>query len=203
MTYIKIIILFFILSISHLASAHSKTEIGLRFIEEDGKTYVEAHLTSATLFDLLYDMYPYLESQESLNLGNYLSEYEIYFNEHFDLKLNGKSRQLKYIDSNLITHDAAIKFLVKDFEEQIRKYEVTVGGFEFYKKPSFAVLITTASITESHFLDKVDNKCVGSSPLLVSSHKEKQLMFFRYGAVVLLGGIIMLIWVARRRESLA
>ncbi|MEM7298619.1 MAG: hypothetical protein AAF391_10185, partial [Bacteroidota bacterium] len=62
----KTIFLFFaVLFTWFSAKSHSPTEIGFRFIEENNKTYMEVHLTSITLFDLLYSLHPELRSKES------------------------------------------------------------------------------------------------------------------------------------------
>lgn len=141
------------------AKAHSRTEIGYSFHEEDQKTYLEVHLTSLTLFDLVYDLRPELKSQVSLNLGDYTADYESYFNEKIDLELNHKEQTLKYVDANLIIHDATIKFLIEGFDDPINSYKVAIGGFDFYQNPSFTVMFKTTTVKENCFLSKGQNIC--------------------------------------------
>ena len=184
-------------------NAHSRTEIGFRFIEEDEKTYLEIHLTSLTLFDLIYDLYPELESEKSLKLNNYASDYEAYFNEHLQLNLNDWDRKLEFVDANLITHDAKITFLIVDFKEAIEKYEVAINGFEFYKKPSFTVLFTTPAITETYFLNKTENTCFGTTADLEMLTDIDQHSFYWYGLVIFLVWLMVLILVTKRRRNLS
>ena len=180
------------------SSAHSQTEIGFRFIEEDEQTYLEVHLTSLTIFDLLYDLYPYLKSKESLNLNYYVPDYEIYFNKHIDLKLNGSDRSLKFVDSNLATHDAKMIFLVQDLDHPIEKYEVSILGFDFYRKPSYTILFTTPAITETHFLTRDDNTCTGMSPELADRNNLISDVYYQVLMIVIIIGLLVLAAKARK-----
>lgn len=157
----KRLLLIPILLVGFLVKAHSPTEIGFKILEEDSKTYLEIHLTTHTLFDLLYAQNPELKTRESLNLSHYIATYESYFNATLDLNLNGLDQELVYESSNLIIHDAKIKFLVNDFKSDIASYELAINGFEFYQQPSFTVLFRTQSVDETFFLDKEDNTCSG------------------------------------------
>ncbi|MEM1406750.1 MAG: hypothetical protein AAGG59_08250, partial [Bacteroidota bacterium] len=139
----KIVFVVSTVLISSLSYGHSPTEISFRFTEENQKKYLQVHLTSITLFDMLYHLKPELKSRESLNLGHFIADYEAYFNQHIDLNLNGQDQVLEYVESNLIIHDASIKFLIRNFDEEINEYHMSVGGFEFYSKPSFTVLFDT------------------------------------------------------------
>jgi len=85
------------------------------------------------------------------------------------LKLNGKRQILSYVDANLIIHDASIKFLVDDFEDEIKQYDITVSGFDFYQKPSFTVLFTTPSITESYRLSREESRCFGTHRVMIKA----------------------------------
>ncbi|MEM6737101.1 MAG: hypothetical protein AAF620_13630 [Bacteroidota bacterium] len=155
----KIIFVASVVLISSISYGHSPTEISFRFTEENQKKYLQVHLTSITLFDMLYHLKPELKSRESLNLNHFTADYEAYFNQHIDLHLNGQDQVLEYVESNLIIHDASIKFLIQDFEEEINEYEMSIGGFDFYSKPSFTVLFDTEKVIDVHFLSKEDNTC--------------------------------------------
>lgn len=178
--------------------AHSRTEVGFRFTEEDNKTYLNVHLTSSTLFDILYDLYPELESRESLNLSQYTIEYEDYFNQHILLELNDENHTLKYVDSNLIIHDATIKFLIHDLDEEIEKFKVSIGGFDFYKKPSFTILFTTPTITQTCFLSKNENTCSGVSLVIEQSGGDSNWF---YWVVTIVACLLITTWFSRRKVS--
>lgn len=163
------------LSTLFFARAHSKTEIGYRFIEEKEKTYLEVHLTSATIFDLLYELHPELKSRASLKLSSYHADYEAYFNKTLDLTLNNQHQMLVYEESNLIIHDSRIKFLIQGFEDQIESYALTVNGFDFYKNPTFTVFFTTPTITETHRLTKEHSSCSGAIRAVSHQNSAPQL----------------------------
>ncbi|MEM9391590.1 MAG: hypothetical protein AAGA02_14020 [Bacteroidota bacterium] len=164
--------------ISSLSYGHSPTEISFRFTEDNQKKYLQVHLTSITLFDMLYHLKPELKSRESLNLGHFIADYEAYFNQHIDLNLNGQDQVLEYVESNLIIHDASIKFLIRDFDEEINEYHMSVGGFEFYSKPSFTVLFDTEKTIDVHFLSKEDNTCVHMNSGHASDDERKGISFY-------------------------
>ena len=174
--------------------AHARTEIGFRFTEEEQKTYLEIHLTSLTLFDLLHHLYPELKSRESLNLGHYTADYEAYFNQILDLELNGEEQKLEYVESNLIIHDATIKFMIEDFNDSITGYHIAVSGFDFYQKPSFTFLFLTSSITDMCFLSKNENTCFGGS--LEFADPGNRILYWLYWilAIVGLGLTILGVW---------
>ncbi|MEM9299554.1 MAG: hypothetical protein AAGA64_14355, partial [Bacteroidota bacterium] len=83
-----------------------------------------------------------------------------------------------YVESNLIIHDASIKFLIRDFDEEINEYHMSVGGFEFYSKPSFTVLFDTEKTIDVHFLSKEDNTCVHMNSGLASDDERKGISFY-------------------------
>ena len=134
--------------------AHSRTEIGFRFSEKDENTFLDIHLTSLTLFDLIYDLYPELESKESLNLSHFEKDYEQYFNRKLSLTLNEKKCSLKLVDTNLITHDATITFQVENLTDEIESYRFVIEGFDFYQSPRYTVLFATETMTGAHFLSR-------------------------------------------------
>ena len=191
-----ILALIYTLVISY-SQAHSPTEIGFKFTEENQRTYLQVHLTTSTLFDLLYDLKPELRSRESLNLNRFTSDYENYFNRNIDLRLNGKDQKLEYVDSNLIIHDATITFLIQDLQESITDYTVSVGGFEFYGRPRFTLLFDTSSITDNHFLSRSNNTCSSTdSASMVDTENGPHLPHW----VLITGGVsILLLLIYRRR----
>lgn len=180
-----------------LTHAHSPTELGFKFVEENDQTYLEIHLTTITLFDLLYSVEPELKTSESLNLSQYVTTYEAYFNQALDLNLNGRDRELAYVDANLIVHDASIKFLVKDFEEDISSYALTIGGFAFYQKPSFTVLFRTNSVDQTYFLNKVENACAGFGNQPTTAKVDSR--YWIGGTILLFSISILVVWWSRNR----
>lgn len=192
----KIFLLFTVLFTCFSAKSHSPTEIGFRFIEEDNNTYLEVHLTSITLFDLLYSLHPELKSKESLNLSHYTKEYETYFNQIIDLSLNDEDQSLTHVKSNLVIHDASIQFLIQDFEGEINEYSMAINGFDFYQKPSYTVLFTTADITEAYFLSKEENTCSGVSSTVQPLENEDD--FTTLGALLIISCLLFSGWRIRK-----
>ncbi len=139
--------------------------------------YMKVHLTSITVFDLLYSIEPELQSQESLNLKSYIDEYEAYFNEHIDLEINGESKSLRYDASNLIVHDSWINFEIMDHKSELENYSITVEGFDFYKNPNFTVILTTKKVNEFCSLSRSENSCAGGNLPLSSYRKAGNRLF--------------------------
>ncbi len=190
----SITLLFAFLIVCNITSAHSRTEIGFKFIEEERNTYLEVHLTTLTLFDLLHDLYPALKSKESLNLSTYAIDYQDYFNEILDIELNGEDQNLVYVDSNLITHDATITFLIEDYRDPTTNFNIAINGFDFYQRPSYTVLFLTSEITDTYFLSRVDNTC--SNIRIVSADQINWIQYWPYGMLAI--GFVIIGIMSRR-----
>lgn len=195
----KTLIVFSIFLLGHFVSfAHSKTEIGFRIVEEENQTFLEVHLTTLTLFDLLYELYPFLASEEVLNLNDYVTDYEMYFNQYINVTLNDEQQRLEFVDSNLISHDATIKFLIPEMNESVRNYEIVIGGFQFYRHPSYTVLLTTPLITQSHFLTRADNRCAGiTTELTTNTNAPSSIVDWKWLTLVVVA-LSMLVWFIRK-----
>ena len=176
--------------------AHSRTEIGFRFSEKDENTFLDIHLTSLTLFDLIYDLYPELESKESLNLSHFEKDYEQYFNRKLSLTLNEKKCSLKLVDTNLITHDATITFQVENLTDEIESYRFVIEGFDFYQSPRYTVLFATETMTGAHFLSKYENTC--QSMYLESKPSNTQTSSFYWFGLMIILFMAAISWVGRK-----
>jgi len=110
-------------------------------------------------------------------------DYEVYFNEVIDLRFNKKDMKFYYVESNLVVHDATIKFKIENMVDQVANYEIAMNGFDFYQKPSFTVLFTTNSITDMCLLSKEENTYARMMPGVEQAHQNSQFSFFYFLAI--------------------
>ena len=149
--------------ISLSATAHSPTEIGIKLIHQEDHVFLEVHLTSSTLFDILGEQIPELKGAESINLSLYQETYLNYFNDQLDVHFNERHNKLSYVSSHLLGHDAHIKYLVENVDPlQIEAYSLEVNAFQFYQNPKFTILYDLPQIHEMYQLNKKNNRCIGT-----------------------------------------
>lgn len=164
------------------AYSHSPNEIGLHIIQKENVSQLEVHLTSLTVFDILYSRDSTLRKRHSLNLSQYDSHYQAYFNEHLNMKLNDKNVTLRFSDSNLTAHDATILFDIAGNKEVIQTYWIEISGFDFYFKPKFTVIVDSAYGKKKCRLNRNENVCDGIFEL---NKTETKYVYFLVGVVFL------------------
>jgi len=194
---IRTIYIVFCMSICMQSKAHSPTEIGFKFLAQNDQVYLEVHLTSITLFDLLGNQFPELKNAEALNLSNYMGDYSRYFNEQLEVSFNNIDRRLIYESSHLNGHDVYLKFLVSEVGADITSYALQVNAFSFYQSPKFTVLYDMTPLNELYILDKTNKRCFGelkpNRPLISEKKMDDRWMF------VFLPLIVLIAWVTNSK----
>lgn len=193
-----ILTILFGLSLSINVKAHSPTEIGFKFIQENEKTFLEVHMTSITLFDLLGEEVPSLKNSSSLDLTKYLDVYTEYFNRNLLIDINSSDQVLTYYSSYLMGHDTHIRFELKDVSERINSYAFQINAFKHYQAPKFTVFFDVPKLYDMHQLSKDHNRCYGTSQHNVDAKIESGIDGVWYLLILPLLGFF--IWVNHGRN---
>ncbi len=182
--------------------SHTPSNISFLIKEEAGSTELSIHLTSQTIFDLLYHLKPELRDQAAINLGAYGKLYEQYFNENLDIRQDQRAIALDLIASDVRSHDSYLTFTMRTSSIDADGFAFGVDAFSFYRKPSFVVYINTAGLTGKWRLNKTNNS-LGTDiqqPGAVAEFPFALVMLY-LGSVLMVSAVVLFVFFRQKQSA--
>ena len=125
-----------------VSHAHNANDISY-FFNLDTKE-LNIYLTPKSAVDLLKSLHSEINESTLINLSDYTTEFETYFNEKLELNISGKSVVFKLTGFDLNAHDASLHFALENLPKHPETYQINVGSFlDVYEKCKNHVSIST------------------------------------------------------------
>lgn len=196
--FLKISLLVFYAFICNLIQAHNPNEAYYKIKVNNDQQQLVIHLTPKTASNLLRHLLPDLKLKDSIQLEDYLSDFQRYFSKTINLKIDSIPIHIQLTNHNLKVHDATLTFTLAKLQMPVKHFEISITSFlTLYNNMLNIVRVDLNGKVTGCVLDEKSTICS-------SEHRVEIISLIRnniyYILSLILIGLILLFLILKKRK---
>nr|WP_299341896.1 hypothetical protein [Allomuricauda sp.] len=150
-----------VLMYSTTVFSHQPNQLTYTFRLKEDVSTLTIHFTPKTVLDILEFLNPELKSATKINLNAYQKDLSQYFGERISLNEDNLNGKLVVGETNLVSHDAYITFVLEDSVDFSKGFKITVNSLtDIYSRLENFVFVKYQGSTARYVLSNKERNAV-------------------------------------------